>query len=173
MARWILCALAFALALALSSESAPSQEHRHRRENKVLFGVVTQPVKGGLEVLHVLPKSPADKARIEVGDILTQIFKVKLDNPMHLDDALRDIEPGAKVDFKYKRKGKLHSGTAAVVERGKYKGDFLKPRAPSSTGFDAPEWYGYAWGNVGKQQEPPTRQNTKGKIVVIHAFQGW
>lgn len=169
MARWILCTLV----LALCSEAALCQKVRNRRENKVLLGIVTAPAKGGLEVRHVLPKSPADKAGIQVGDILTQVSQVKLDNPMKLDDALRDIEPGTKVICKYKRKKKQRSGTAKVIERSKYKGGFLRARARNSTGFDAPEWYAYAWGNVSKKRKPPTRQNTKGKIVVIHAFQGW
>ena len=169
MTRWILGTLV----LVLCSEAAFSQKVRNRSENKALLGVVTAPAKGGLEVRHVLPKSPADKAGIQVGDILTQVSQVKLDNPMKLDDALRDIEPGAKVAFKYKRKKKRRSGTATVIERSKYKGGFLRRRARDSTGFDAPEWYAYAWGNVTKKGKPPTRQNTKGKIVVIHAFQGW
>jgi len=169
MTRWILSTLV----LVLCSEAALCQKVRNRSENKALLGVVTAPAKGGIEVLHVLPKSPADKAGIEIGDVLTHVSKVKVDDPMKIDDALRDVEPGAKVAFKYKRKKKARSGTATVIKRSKYKGDFLKSRSRNSTGFDAPAWYAYAWGNVNKKRKPPTRQNTKGKIVVIHAFQGW
>ena len=169
MAKWILCTLV----LALGSQAALCQKARNRRENKVLLGVVTAPTKGGIEVRHVLPKSPADKAGIQTGDILTQVAQTKVKDPMQLDDALRNIEPGTKVTFKYKRKKKRRSGTAKVIQRSKYKGSFLRKRTPNSTGFLAPEWFAYAWGNVKKKQKPPTRQNTKGKIVVIHAFQGW
>ncbi len=169
MANWTL----LTLVLAVCSSTVHPQEPRNRRENKVLLGVVTEPVKGGLEVLLVLPKSPAEGAGIKVGDILTRVSEVKLDNPMQLDDALQALDPGTKVSFDYKRKKKRYSGTATVVERSKYKGDFLKQRTRSSTGFEAPEWHAYSWGNLGRKQKPPTRQNTKGKIVVIHAFQGW
>lgn len=169
MARWILCTFA----LVACAEVALPQKVRNRRNNKVLLGVVTAPGKSGLELRHVLPKSPADRAGLQVGDILTRVSGTRLTKPMELDDALRDLEPGAKIDLKYRRKKKRHSGTATVVERRKYEGDFLKPRGRGSTGFDAPEWFAYAWGNVNKKQKPPTRQNTKGKIVVIHAFQGW
>ena len=40
-------------------------------------------------------------------------------------------------------------------------------------GFDAPDWFAYEWTNVPKGKQPPTRKNTRGKVVVIHAFQGW
>ena len=35
------------------------------------------------------------------------------------------------------------------------------------------EWLAYAWTNVAEDQKPPTLRNTRGKVVVIHAFQGW
>ena len=38
---------------------------------------------------------------------------------------------------------------------------------------EAPAWNIYAWENVKKGQEPPTRENTKGKVVVFHCFQSW
>ena len=158
--------------LALIPPLAQSQ-NRHRQENRVLLGVVTGPHKKGVEVLHVLEKSPADKAGLKVGDVLTEVADAKLEQPMDLDDALRDVEPGAEVELVFKRKKKGLKAEAKVIERKKYKGDFLKQRARGATGYEAPEWFAYEWGNVAKREEPPTLASTEGKVVVIHAFQGW
>ena len=60
-----------------------------------------------------------------------------------------------------------------LIARRSYKGEFLRSRKRGSTGFKAPEWYGFAWANLEKDEEPPDRANTKDKVVVIHAFQSW
>ena len=47
------------------------------------------------------------------------------------------------------------------------------------TGFEAPDWYAYGWerhdadSNRSSAVDAPTRENTAGKVVVIHAFQSW
>lgn len=160
------------LTLVLLSAHALAQ-HRNRRENKSLLGVVTAPAKKGVEILYVLPKSPAAKAKLAVGDILTEVAGAKLNDPMNLDDALRDVKPGTKVGIEYTRKKKKLSAKVAVVERKKFKGKFLRSPGRGKLGIDAPEWIAFDWGNVKKKQKPPSRANTSGRVIVIHAFQGW
>ena len=49
----------------------------------------------------------------------------------------------------------------------------IRPRKPGETGFEAPAWHAYAWANVAEGKKEPSPATTKGKVVVLHAFQCW
>ncbi len=124
-----------------------------------------------------------------------------MSTPEELDRALASYQPGSPVDLTWEREGTQHTGTANVIHWRNYRGAFLRGRARGDTGFEAPEWYAYAWdhGKSGSSadaadspgssspaastrenptrenptREDPTHENTAGKVVVIHAFQSW
>ena len=144
-----------------------------RTENKALLGVVTVEVKKKVVVAHVLPKSPAARAGLEKGDELLSIGRTRIERTDDVDAALKSAAPGDKVGIDYRRGKKKERATASLIERKKYKGDFLKPRRRGETGYEAPPWFAFAWANVAKGKEPPTLENTKGKVVVLHCFQSW
>jgi predicted metalloprotease with PDZ domain len=121
--------------------------------------------------MHVLKKSPADKTGLEPGDELVSIADARITKPQDIDAALAPFQGTEKVEVVVRRKKKKETLTAKLVERGDYRGDFLKRQGRGRTGFQAPEWFVYAWAEAGK--EPPTRANTKGKVVVIHCYQSW
>lgn len=152
---------------------AASAQHRNRTENEALLGVVTQPAKAGVEVMHVLERSPAAKAKLKAGDVIALIGEERIKTNWDLDDALAKKKPGEAVEIGYIRGKKRTKTKARLIERDEYRGDFLDQRGRGATGFDAPPWYAYAWSNIGKGRPAPTRENTKGKVVVFHTFQSW
>ena len=163
--------------IVLSAEL--SAQHRNRSQNLVLLGVVTEPVNRGLRIMHVLQKSPAAKAKLAVGDVITHIDERRVKTNWNLDDFLRHEQdgvrrvPGERIDVRILRGKKKKTIEARLIARKKYKGDFLERRRTGTTGFDAPEWFAYAWNNTGKSRPAPTRENTSGKVVVFHTFQSW
>ena len=133
-----------------------AQSH-HRTENAALLGVVTGPVKKKLLVLHVLKKSPADKAGMLAGDEILSIGGKKVAQPQDVDAALKGNKGGEKIEIEYRRAEKTAKLEAKLIERAKYKGDFLKAQRRGATKFKAPEWFMYGWAQTGKDGEkPPT-----------------
>lgn len=161
------------LLLALIPALAWGLMPKNRTENLVLLGVVTAPAESGVTVMYVLPKSPAAQAGMKPGDRLLEVNKKKLSQPSDLDAALEAVQPGQPVVISMRRKNKTARIAVKVIDRKAYKGDFLAPRGRQAKGFAAPEWFAYGWTNVPENQQPPTLRNTRGKVVVIHAFQGW
>jgi len=148
----------------------------HRTENRALLGVVTAAVpeegkRTKVVVLHVLKKSPAEKAGLEAGDEILTIAGEKAHKPQDVDAALREFAGKEKVAIEYRRDKKKAATSAKLIARADYKGDFLKRQRRGATKFKAPEWFVYAWAQAGK--EPPTLAAAKKKVVVIHCFQSW
>jgi membrane-associated protease RseP (regulator of RpoE activity) len=159
------------LAILLLPHSIDASQHR--KQNPALLGVVTALDRKGVRVLHVLPESPASRIGIKRDDVILQIGKTTVGKPEQVDRALRDFKAGDTVDVVFQRGKKNENGTAKLVARSSYRGDIRRGPSRGATGFKAPEWYAYAFGNVTKEQKQPTLAVTKGKIIVIHAFQSW
>lgn len=158
-------ALILVLAAPLPGEEKP------RVENPGLLGIVVLQEGTRLVVGHVLEDSPAAKAGIAKGDRIEAVADAKVWRAADLDAALGKAGPGKTVNLAVQRESGRVNVPVTLVARSEYAGDFLKPCPKGRTGFEAPEWFAYAWANVPEGKEPPTRENTKGKVVVIHAFQ--
>jgi len=162
--------------LALLVLAAPllAQGH-HRKENPALLGIVAVPAPKGkaIVIAHVLDKSPAKKAGLAIGDEIVSIADSKISKPADVDAALTSSAASDKVAVVYRRGGKEATAHAKLMARGKYKGDFLKPRPRGRTGFKAPAWSAFAWVNVPEGKKPPTLKGSRGKVVVFHCFQSW
>ncbi len=148
----------------------------HRTENRALLGIVTAPVsekdkRTKVVVLHVLKKSPAAKAGLKAGDEIVSIAEKSVSTPPDVDAALKEYAGGESVVIAYRRDKREATGTAKLIKRTDYKGDFLKRPRRGETKFKAPDWFVYQWAQAAK--EPPTRATTKKKVVVIHCFQSW
>ncbi len=91
---------------------------------------------GGVQVLSVTPGGPADKAGLQAGDRITRIGKRDLgkDRPeRELVSAMREVEPGQKVEIEYFRgKDRRKVEIEAEAMRPFFFGSFdeLLPRAP-------------------------------------------
>jgi serine protease Do len=68
--------------------------------------------KSGVLILSVSKDSPAEKAGLKAGDVITRLDEEKITDADDLITALRDYEEGDKVNVEYVRQGK--SATAAV-----------------------------------------------------------
>lgn len=148
------------------------EEGQQRQDNRVLLGVVSAPAERGLEVLEVLAGSPADSAGLKVGDVLTQLAGQTLTKPSELDLAMRPRRPGVELALAFARAGQRQTVQVAPMPRREYPGKRLRAPAQGSIGFEAVPWLAYAWSGV-EPNQAPTLENTRGKVVVIHAFQGW
>ena len=161
---------------------------QHPEMNTALLGIVSAPAHRGVEVLHVLEQSPAQEAGLQPGDVLTRIGAKAVSKPEDVDAALAALQPRARLAMEWHRNGKTFSGETNLVHGRRYRATFLRGRPRGEVGFEAPDWYAYAWdppedtNNSATRKAPttgtpprvaPTRQNTAGKIVVIHAFQSW
>ena len=156
-------------ALALASTALGTQDH----QNRGLLGVVTAPDKDGVRVLQAVPQAPADRAGLQADDLLLKIGRTATIHPADVDRALRAARPGQSIDVVYRRGRKTSTVTIKLIDRLADRGRFVRGRRPGSTNFQAPEWMAYAWANLKKEQKAPTRATTRGKVVVIHAFQSW
>jgi len=145
----------------------------HRQKNEALLGIVPAETKRGVEVAHVLKKTPAQKAKLHDGDVLVEVAGKKVERAPDVDAALRGKKPGDVVEVAYERKGKKATAKVKLIARKDYEGPLAKRRRRGATGHAMPAWYAYKWANVKKGEEPPTPENTKGKVLVLHTFQSW
>lgn len=83
-------------------------------ELRAHFGV---PEDSGVMVSKVEPGSPADKAGIRVGDILTRIDGTVLTSSWSMMGKVRQLEDGQQVPVEVWRNGKVQNLTATVVEK--------------------------------------------------------
>lgn len=71
----------------------------------------------GATVSQVQPDSPAAKAGLHVGDVVTSVNGVAINGQAGLIAAIRDSAPGDKVSIDYSRNGKAATATAALDAR--------------------------------------------------------
>lgn len=169
-------ALALLVPLALLLCAAPAPPVEYVPWNPALVGVILDEHSEGVEVLHVLPDSPASRAQLRVGDVITKVRKKKVSDPFRFDEQFRKAAAGDKVPLTLLRKRgpKDHEMVQEVLLVGRETyptGLDLYRRERKTTGFRAIPWWVSEWNNVGRDEEPPTLENTRGKVVVLHAFQ--
>jgi len=141
-----------------------------QESNPALLGVVAVEGEDGVEIAEVVKGSPAAAAGLAAGDLLLALDGRAVRRAADVDTALRGRKPGDEVRIQYRRKGKPAEAKARLAARGGI--EALRPRRTGETGFEAPPWHAYAWANLGKGKAP-TRASTKGKVVIVHAFQSW
>jgi serine protease Do len=74
--------------------------------------------KGGVLVLEVTKDSPAEKAGLKAGDVITRVDDKKITDADDLIAALKDYEEGDKVDIEYVRQGKTAKVQAELEDSG-------------------------------------------------------
>lgn len=144
------------------------------RDNPALLGVVAVDAERGLRLVEVIAGSAARGADLRAGDILLRLDDEFLDDPAHLDRLLAAHEPGDEVSYRFLRgRDRVHQGKLTLGQRSRLRSEGLQRRKQGQTGFEAPPWHGWAWANLKEEEEAPSRANTAGRVVVIHAFQSW
>ena len=85
--------------------------------SKVFLGVTTDKTDDGLTVMEVTEGSPAEKAGIKKGDIITKFENTAVATPQELFDAVNKKKEGEEVAVHYKRNGKNSKATAKLEAR--------------------------------------------------------
>ena len=109
------------------------------KTNEAFLGVVTEETEQGAKVNQVSDESPAAKAGLKEGDIITKVNDIKIDGPASLYDAIGKSKPEDKVTISYIRNGKASS---QVVGLAKNKNtmqyyNFSSPEGQGGPSFDA------------------------------------
>ena len=83
-------------------------------ELRAHFGV---PEESGTMVSRVEPGSPADKAGIKVGDIVTRIDGNAVESSWDVSAKVRGLDDGQQIPIEVWRNGKAQNLTAAIVQK--------------------------------------------------------
>lgn len=106
--------------------------------------------KGGATVLEVTKGSPAEKAGIKKGDIITKVNETKIESPEGLYETVRSLKPGDKVKILFSRDGKNQTVEATLEKSDQlsknfnynYNYKFKMPPMPDMEGMQ----FGDVWG---------------------------
>jgi serine protease Do len=109
------------------------------KTNQAFLGVVTEETEKGAKINQVSEESPAAKAGLKEGDIITKVNDIKIDGPASLYDAIGKSKPEDKVTISYIRNGKTNT---QVVSLAKNKNtvqlyNFSSPEGQGGPSFDA------------------------------------
>jgi len=117
------------------------------RMNSAFLGVSSRKAeKGGATVLEVTKGSPAEKAGIRKGDVITKVNESKIESPESLFETVHNFKPGDKVKIVFTRDGKEQS-VMATLEKSEFKQkdfnynyNFRMPPMPDMYGMDMDSW---------------------------------
>ena len=86
-------------------------EKQEKMEMKVTLGIMPDYMynEGGLRVDGVKEDRPAQKAGLQVGDIIMELGKFKIAEIQSYMEALNGISPGEKVIVKFRRNNQMMS----------------------------------------------------------------
>ena len=75
-------------------------------EPRAMLGVYTEKDEKGAKINQVMDDSPAEKAGLSKGDIITKAGEKDIADPSSLADAIGDLKPGDEVQIQYLRDNK-------------------------------------------------------------------
>ncbi|MEN8782800.1 MAG: trypsin-like peptidase domain-containing protein [Akkermansiaceae bacterium] len=84
--------------------------------DRPMLGVQLGDGEGGVMVTEVVPNSPAEKAGLKGGDLITKLNGKKVSEPSDLIQLVGKRKAGQEVSFVYKRAGEEKSGKARLVK---------------------------------------------------------
>jgi serine protease Do len=99
------------------------------RVSRGFLGIVLQPLNeelakqfnlgstNGALIAEVAGKSPAEKAGLKSGDVVTEVAGKKVEDPRELQLLIANLAPGSKADLKIMRDGKDQTFTVELAER--------------------------------------------------------
>jgi len=108
------------------------------KTNEAFLGVVTEQTEQGAKVNQVSDESPAAKAGLKEGDIITKVNDIKIDGPASLYDAIGKSKPEDKVTISYMRGGKTNTLVASLAKNKNTMQyyNFSSPEGPGAPSFD-------------------------------------
>ncbi|MDP4131056.1 MAG: PDZ domain-containing protein, partial [Bacteroidota bacterium] len=125
------------------------------RSNEAFLGVSSRKAEtGGATVLEITKGSPAEKAGLKKGDVITKVNDQEIDSPDNLFETVHQFKPGEKVKIFFKRDGKEQS-VSAILDKSKdiqktyrynyeYRmpeiNEYRTPELPNMPGMESPLW---------------------------------
>lgn len=82
--------------------------------NKAFLGVTTEKAEGGVKITTVAKESAAEKAGLQVGDIITKVGTNTITNSNELYSAIGKLKPEEKVMVTFLRNGKEQTAEAVL-----------------------------------------------------------
>jgi serine protease Do len=118
------------------------------RMNQAFLGVSSRKAeKGGATVLEVTKGSPAEKAGIKKGDIITKVNDSKIESPESLFETIHNFKPGDKVKIFFTREGKelnvmatLDKSDQLMPKHYNYNYNFKMPPMPDMDNMHMGPW---------------------------------
>jgi serine protease Do len=115
--------------------------------NAAFLGVASRKTEtGGATILEVTKSSPAEKAGLKKGDIITKVNEDKIESPEDLSKTIHQYKPGDRVKITFKRDGKEQT-VSAELDKSKngpfvynYKYEYRMPDMPDMPGLESPLW---------------------------------
>ncbi|MBN8859873.1 MAG: PDZ domain-containing protein [Sphingobacteriales bacterium] len=101
-------------------------------EPKAMLGVYTEKDEKGAKISRVAEESPAEKAGLQKGDIITKVNDKIIADPAALSGTIEGMKPGDEIRLTYIRDGKEKKITLKLGER--------KESFSRSFNFNAPEF---------------------------------
>lgn len=108
------------------------------KTNEAFLGVVTEATEQGAKINQVSDESPAAKAGLKEGDIITKVNDIKIDGPAALYEAVGKSKPEDKVTISYIRVGKTNTLVASLAKNKNTMQyyNFSSPERPGAPSFD-------------------------------------
>lgn len=113
------------------------REFKMNWKSGAFLGVVTEDHDKGALVEEVQKETPAEKAGLQKGDIITKVGDKKIESPSDLGEAVHAKKPNDEVDITYLRDGKEKK---AKVKLGESKGG---PQGMQNFNFHMPDMPGF------------------------------
>lgn len=106
--------------IALSRGGSPFRDQmmvRSNMEERAFLGVVTEKGENGVKVQSVSEASPAEKAGLKTGDIITKLNEKPIESPAQLSEVVGTYKPEEKVTVTVRRSGKETKLNAVLGKR--------------------------------------------------------
>ena len=94
------------------------------------------PEEAGVEVTRIAPDSPAEKAGIKTGDVLTQYNGQRVEGMDQFSRMVRETPAGREVRIEILRNGSAQTISAKIAARPLIAGQLVPPTAPALQAFD-------------------------------------
>ncbi len=109
-------------AFGFSMDPSLSKRGNRMGKSRTYLGVVTEKAEEGVRIKEITKGSPAEKAGLQINDIITKVEDTKLNNSQDLYDAIVKRKAGDEVKIFYKR-GKKDKVVRAMLMEKKEEGN--------------------------------------------------
>lgn len=136
--RWMVGLLLAGTSLACNAPALLADQPKERGP-KVFLGIMVEPSRGGQKeggviVREVAPNSPAAKAGLKNGDVITQVGDKKVTDVDALITFVAKHKPGDQLPFHVKREGEEKELTVTLAKRpAREESGVPAPRGPKMT----------------------------------------